>query len=158
MITLKHLRCLSAFFRPTGRLIPILGTLRNSVGKVSKTPRHWRFPLIGGDLIVATKMNTIQQQQFSIQPVDAKGHPAKVDGAPVWLTDNTDVVALAPSADGLSCTVTAVGIPGTATIQVTADADLGTGVTPLVGKIDLTIDPAPATSIVITPGPVSDQP
>jgi hypothetical protein len=103
-------------------------------------------------------MNTTQEFVVTIKPVDRKGNPAPVDGTPTWLTDNADVVALEPSNDGLSCKVTAVGIPGTASIQVTADADLGSGVVPIVGITDVEVTPAPATTIVLTPGPVTDQP
>lgn len=144
--------------RPTGRLIPILGPFTNSIGTVHPTPQFYKFPLVGGFLMAAVSLNTIQQFTITIQPVDAKGHPAKVDGVPTWLTDNPAVVALTPSADGLSCLVAAVGIPGTVNINVTADADLGAGVTPLVGTIDCEVTQAPATSIVLTPGAVSDQP
>lgn len=106
---------------------------------------------------MALELNTIQKTTLSIQPVNAKGQPAPVDGVPTWLTDNTDVLALTPSADGLSCEVVSVGIAGTATVQVTADADLGSGTTSLVGTLDVNVALAPATSIVITPGPVTDQ-
>lgn len=64
--------------------------------------------------------------------VDAKGKPAKVDGAPVWTSDNDAVASVVASDDGLSATVTPGDI-GTAQISVTADADLGAGFTSLVG-------------------------
>jgi hypothetical protein len=87
-----------------------------------------------------------------------KGRPAPVDGPPTWLADNTDVVALTPSADGMSCDVVAVGIPGTAKVQVSADADLGSGTELLVGTLDVEVTAAPAKTITLTPGTVVDQP
>lgn len=143
--------------RPTGRLIPIFGPVSESSGTVAKTPGLHRFPLLGGDLMAAVTLTTIQQFSVSIAPVNAKGKPAKVDGPPVWLTDNTDVLALTPSADGLSCDVVAIGIPGAATIQVSADADLGAGSVLLTGTLEVEVTSAPATNIVLTPGPVTDQ-
>jgi len=147
-------------FKPcqlSGRLIPIFGPISNTFGTVDKTPNLRRFPLLG-EVIAMVTMNTIQQVQLTIQPVDAKGHPAKLDGAPSWLTDNSDAVSLDVSADGLSCTVKAVGVPGVANVQVKGDADLGTGVTPLVGTIPFTIVQAPAVSIVINNADPVNQP
>lgn len=106
---------------------------------------------------MALTMNTIQQCVLEISPTDAKGHPAKVDGVPEWLTDNSDIVTLIPAADGLSCGIAAVGVPGTCKVQVTADADLGAGVSNLVGTLDVEIVSAPATNIEIKPGPITDQ-
>ncbi len=155
--TINIYNCSTDGERPT-RMVPIFGALSNAPDVVLKTPMFHLFPLIGGDLMAAITFTTIQQLPVSIQPVNDKGKPAPVDGAPVWLTDNTDVVALTPSADGLSCVIVAVGIPGTATVQVTADADLGTGVTNLIGTIEVEVVAAPATSIVVTPGTPEVQP
>lgn len=139
-----------------GRLVPVLGLARDTVGPVEKTPQFQRFPLLG-ELIMAVTMDTAQQCPVSIVVVDRKGKPVGTDGPPTWLASNTDVVALTPSADGLSCTVVAVGIPGTATVQVTADADLGSGVVNLVGTIDFEITPTQGTAIQITAGTPVDQ-
>jgi hypothetical protein len=107
---------------------------------------------------MATEMNSIQEFTFKIEILDGKGRPAPVDGPPTWLADNTDVLALTPAADGMSCKVAAVGIPGTGTVQVSADADLGSGSELLVGTGDVNVTPAPAKTIKLTPGPITDQP
>jgi hypothetical protein len=65
--------------------------------------------------------------------VDAKGNPAKVDGVPVWAVDNTDVVVVTAADDGMSATFTPATTLGTAQVSVSADADLGAGVTQIVG-------------------------
>lgn len=108
--------------------------------------------------MAAVTMTSIQQFEITIQPVDAKGKPAPLDGTPIWLTDNSDVFDITPSADGLSCTVKATGIPGVGKIQVTGDADMGAGVAPIVGLLDCEVTQAPATSIVLTPSAPVDQP
>lgn len=143
--------------RPRGRILWVLGPFGISPGGVAKTPHRRRWPLTG-DIDMALTMNTIQQCVLTIKPVDAKGHPAPVDGIPVWLSDNTDVLSLTPADDGLTCVAAAVGIPGTAKVQVSCDADLGAGVTLLVGTLDVSVTAAPATTIVIDPGPPTDQP
>lgn len=107
---------------------------------------------------MAVEMTTIDQFEVTIAPKNAKGQPAPVDGVPTWLTDNTDAVALEPSADGMSCLVKAVGIAGGAMVQVEADADMGSGVTLIRGTLQVNVTPAPATNIVLTPGPVVVQP
>lgn len=139
------------------RFVPILGPIKTTVGPVTRTPQYQRFPLFG-ELMMAVEMNTIQEFTVTIAPVNAKGQPAALDGVPEWLTSNSDALALEPAPDGLSCKVTAVGIPGSGSVQVTGDADLGTGVTPIVGTLDVNVSLAPATSIVMTAGPVTDQP
>lgn len=143
--------------RGGGRIIPILGPFRDAPATVVKTPEFRDFPLTG-DLLMAVTMNSVQQFNVTIKIVNKKGQPASVDGTPEWLSDNTDVLALTPSPDGMSCDVVAVGIPGTAKVQVSADADLGAGVESLVGTLDVSVIAAPATAITLTPGAVVDQP
>ena len=107
---------------------------------------------------MAFSMTATQQVDLTIAPKDKKGKPAALDGVPVWATDNTDVLALTPSADGLTCTIVAVGMVGTANVQVTGDADLGSGVAPLIGTLAVTVTPGQAVTIDITPGTPSEQP
>ncbi len=96
-----------------------------------------------------------QQCALSIAPVDAKGNPAPVQGAPVWASSAPTVAAVTPSADGLSANIVA-GATGTAQISVSADADLGDGVTTITGVLDVTVVGGQATSIGIVAGtPVS---
>ena len=97
-----------------------------------------------------------QKVTLSIQPVDAKGFPAKVDGVPTWSVSDDTVANLVAAADGLSCEVFA-GFPGTAQVVVEADADLGAGVTPLTGTLDLIVEAGAAVSLVVTAGVPSEQ-
>lgn len=106
-----------------------------------------------------TKMNLQDSQvvTLSIQPADKKGNPAPVDGVPVWLSSNTELITVVASADGLSAVATAVGPLGTATVSVTADADLGAGTTELAGTLDITVISGAASTIKITAGTPTDQ-
>jgi hypothetical protein len=110
-------------------------------------------------------MQTLRDDQkvlLTIQPLDAKGKPAAVDGAPVWSSsDETQIVVVAAS-DGLSAVASGVAPPADSTaplprIVVTADADLGSGVTPITGSLDFTITGGSAATIAITAGTPANQ-
>lgn len=107
---------------------------------------------------MATEITVTQQLPVTVEFRDKKGNPAKVDGAPVWATDNTDVLALTPAADGLSCNVVAVGVIGIGTVQVTADADLGAGVVPVIGTLEISVTAGAAAVVTLTPGTPTEQP
>lgn len=98
-----------------------------------------------------------QQVTASIQPVDAKGNPAKVDGAPTWSSSSDDVATVEAAADGLSATVVGVDI-GTCQINVKADADLGEGTTDLTGTLDVEVVAGSAVALSITTSAPVPQP
>jgi hypothetical protein len=91
----------------------------------------------------------VQKFTASIQPVDAKNNPAPVDGVPVWSSSNPAVLTVTASEDGMSATITAVGPLGTAQVAVTADADLGEGVSPITGVLDVEVKASNAVSLSI---------
>lgn len=97
-----------------------------------------------------------QQVALTIQPVDKKGAPAQVDGAPVWASSDATILTVTAAADGMSANVAGVA-PGLARVVVTADADLGSGTTPLTGTLDFNVTGGGAVSISITPGTPTDQ-
>lgn len=100
-------------------------------------------------------LSTVQQCDLSINPVDAKGNPAAVDGAPVWASSDPTVVSLVAS--GTTATIVAQK-PGTAQVTVSADADLGTGVTTITGVLDVIVVAAQAVAIDIKAGTPVTQP
>lgn len=65
-------------------------------------------------------------KQANLRPKfsDRKGNATKPDGVPEWSTDNTDVLALTPSPDGLSCKVKPVGPVSDSPVSVTVTADV----------------------------------
>lgn len=101
---------------------------------------------------MAFTLTDIQQVTLAITAVDARGNPAKLDGAPVWATSDAALLTVVPSEDGLSCVATAVGPLGTAQVLVTADADLGAGIRELTGLLDVEIIASEALNITIVPG------
>ena len=100
---------------------------------------------------MALLLTDTQKVLLSIQPVDAKGYPAKVDGVPAWDTSDPTVVDIVPSVDGLSCEVFA-DAPGIAQVTVQADADLGSGVRTIAGTLDIQVEPGEAVGLTITAG------
>ena len=139
------------------RMVPVIGPIREVNGKVAPTPQFKSKRPIFGEVIAMVSLSDTQQTTLSVVFLDAKGNPAKVDGAPEWLVDNPNLLALAPAADGLSCVVSAVGPLGTATVSLKADADLGSGVTALVGSLDFEVTAGTATVVTITAGTTTEQ-
>lgn len=123
---------------------------------VKKTHEFKRWPLLG-ETLLNFQMSDSQEVPLSITPVDKKKNPAKIDGVPEWSTDNSELLALKPSADGLSCLVSAVGPLGTAKVSVKADAKIGEGEEHLFGVIDIEVTAGQATSMEITAGTATEQ-
>ena len=90
----------------------------------------------------------------SIQPVDAKGNPATIDGLAAWSSSSTAIVTVTNvSADSLSADVVPGTALGTAQINVTADADLGSGVQTINGVLDVQVVAGQAVGFTITTSP-----
>jgi uncharacterized protein YjdB len=95
-------------------------------------------------------MNTSQQIPATLTITNAAGQPAPVDGVPVWASSDETIVAVTAAADGMSAVAAAVAA-GTARITVTADADVGAGVSSITGvseDIVVTVDPANLASVM----------
>lgn len=86
------------------------------------------------DLLLTTE----QKQHVKLNPVTAAGSPATLDGTPVWTVVSGSGTVVADN-DGLGAfIVTPDKADGTPTIyQVSADADLGEGVTTIEDTITL---------------------
>lgn len=95
-----------------------------------------------------------QKVALSVQPVDAAGNPAPVDGAPSWETGGAhpEILQLAPAADGLSCEIVAAGGLGTAQVKVSADARLGADIKTITGILDVEVVAGEAVTLTINAG------
>lgn len=91
-----------------------------------------------------------------LNPTDAKGKPARLDGQPVWSSSDPAVVSVTPSPDGLTGRCLA-GDPGTATITAQADADLGEGTRSIAAQVDFTILAGEAVTMAVTVGTPFEQ-
>lgn len=90
----------------------------------------------------------------TIEITDATGKPAKVNGVPVWASSDEKVLHAMARPDGMGGVVELIGV-GTAHITVTANADMGMGISNIVGTSeDITVSAAiaMATKIGVTMG------
>lgn len=92
-----------------------------------------------------------QKVTLSISPVDAKGNPAAVDGAPAWSSSDDTILAVTAAPDGMSA-VAVAGKIGDAQISVTADADMGGGTTTIAGALDVSVLAGQAVAFTINAG------
>ena len=107
-------------------------------------------------------LTTRQTVAASLAITKADGTPGSVQGAPSWASSDETVLKVTPSADGMSATIDSVAPSATpARITVNADADLGSGVTPITGvseDITVTLDPRDQASVVtMTLGAPADK-
>lgn len=97
-------------------------------------------------------LTDVQKCALSIAPVDGAGNPAPVDGVPLWGVTNNGVLDLVVAEGGMSAVITANGPLGTGQVTVSADADLGEGVTTLSGLLDVEVIAGQAVSLGIAAG------
>lgn len=90
----------------------------------------------------------------SIQPIDAKGNPAAIDGLAAWTSSNPNIAALQNiSADSLSADIVPATNVGSCQINVQADADLGSGITNITGILDVQVVAGQAVGFTIQTSP-----
>lgn len=84
--------------------------------------------------------------------VDAKGHPAKVDGVVTWSSSDDTVVAVdVDAADSTKATVRPTDALGQVQVTAKADADLGAGVREIITTLDVEVVAGDAVKGVIQP-------
>ena len=101
---------------------------------------------------MAIILTDTQKVAASIQPVDAKGNPALVDGIPTWSVSDPELLLLVVASDGMSATIFTVGKLGNGQVVVESDADLGEGFIPLQGILDVTVVAGQAVALNIVTG------
>jgi hypothetical protein len=134
--------------------LQIGGTLEINV--IDEEPRIVFSVTISGVRVEDIKMLMLPNDHkvpVSIEPVDAKGNPAAVEGVPAW-TSSAETIAYVSNiaSDGLSAEVLPGDSIGTCQINVTADADLGSGVTPINGVLDVQVVAGQAVGFAIQTG------
>lgn len=144
------------FWNSTVRVVPRLGPHESGPPVVAKAPEFYGRPR--GDLLMSQELKVTQQVKVSVQFQDRLGNPAKVDGVPKWFTDNSELVAIAPDADGMGVLVRPVGPLGICTVSVRADADLGEGVREIAGYVEFELVGGDAEAVKLAVGPAEDQP
>jgi hypothetical protein len=102
-------------------------------------------------------LKTTQKSLLTLHPEDIKHNPAVLDGAPKWSTSDESVVTLEVAEDGLSATVVATGVVGTAQVNVVADSRIGEEVNEIAEVLDVQVLPAEAVSLGISAGAPEEQ-
>jgi hypothetical protein len=107
------------------------------------------------------KLHTGDSYTLQVEPKNAAGNPAQIDGSPAWSASEGAPVSLTVSENGLSCKVTATEAAGDAlvpyVITAEADADLGAGVRKIIAAgSGFVIPPGiEATILELVEGPVT---
>lgn len=98
-------------------------------------------------------------QQFKVTPkvTNSKGRPASIDGLLTWASSDESVAHLEVADDTLSATVVAQA-PGSYSVTVSGDADLGPDVKTIVGQGTGSVVLGEATNIGFDVGPIEEQP
>jgi hypothetical protein len=99
--------------------------------------------------VTKMKMQANQKLKVSIKIKDKFGNEAKVDGVPAWSQMDDSKGSLVASEDGMSAEFSPSGPVGTNEIKVSCDADLGEGVKPLEGKLEIEIEAGQAEVLEI---------
>lgn len=92
-----------------------------------------------------------QKIPVTLAPLTAAGNPATVDGAPQWSVTSGDAT-LEVSADGMSAMLISGEANVNSQITVSADADLGEGVSTITDTIDLAVVAAAASQLGLNVG------
>ncbi len=93
-----------------------------------------------------------QKVNLTVSFQDAAGNPARVDGTPTWASSDESIVTLDVAADGMSAFAVSAGPLGMSQVAATADADLGGGVTPITGVIDIEVQASDAVVALVAAG------
>jgi len=97
-------------------------------------------------------LTATQKVGIAVNPVDAAGNPAKVDGVPTWVSSDESVITLEVATDGLAASAVTTGKLGVAQVQVSADADVGAGVEAIGGVLDIEVLGGKAVALNVTAG------
>jgi len=108
---------------------------------------------------MALILTATQQCALAIEVFDAKGNPATVDGVPVWSSSEPAYVTVTAGVDGMTADAVAVGPVTSSPVQVnvTADADLGSGIQQIIGVLDVSVVAGQAVSVGISAGTPTEQ-
>jgi len=104
---------------------------------------------------MAYVLKDTQETALSVTVLDKRGNPATVQN-PGFTSSDPAIVAVADG--GLTAVASAAGPLGTATVTFTGDADLGDGVSPIKGVLDVQVVGGDAAVTNIVAAPPTEQP
>lgn len=119
---------------------------------------------IEGVEVTQMELKVTKKAKVSVKFKDAAGFQAKVDGKPEWLVSDAAKASLVVAEDGMSAEVQALDV-GSFMLSLSADADLGEGIKPILGSLAFDVTAGEAVSvelvaeeIVEAPAPVVEAP
>lgn len=99
------------------------------------------------------KLTDVQKVKLTIDPRTAAGNLALVDGAPAFAVSDPEIATISADATNPNAAwLITTGKLGNVQVQVTADADLGAGVTTLTGVLDVEVIASQAVTLGIAAG------
>lgn len=93
-----------------------------------------------------------QKLPVTVFVTDKYSNPATLDGLLTWESTNPDLLTVTVLDDATSAELIPVGPAGLVQVIVRGDADLGDGIRPITGLIDIEIIGGEASLMTITPG------
>lgn len=103
-------------------------------------------------------LTATQQADLEVKVMDRRGNPAPVQD-PKWEASEPAVASVEVDANNpLKAVVKAVGaVDDASLVTFTADADMGDGVVPIIGTLDLVVVAGQAVTAEIVAGAPSEQ-
>jgi len=95
-----------------------------------------------------------EKRLVTATPITAAGNPATIDGAVQFtVTSGTCTIAPVDPPDPMRAYVVSGDMPGDSAVQMACDADLGSGVVPIVDTMLVHVTSASAASLEVSVGP-----
>lgn len=138
---------INIFEAPHGRLHWAVGPVSEQLASIGPAAEE----------TIMLNLTDTQQCPISIAPVDKKGNAAPVQTV-TFVSSDSAVVVVTPDAVNPLAALVIAKAPGVARITVTADADMGDGVTDISGTLDVSVSGGQAVSLAINVGTVVAQP
>jgi len=102
----------------------------------------------------ATTMTNEEKRLITAQPKTAAGNPAEIDGFVQFVvTSGTCTIVPLDPPDPVRSYVVSGDDPGDSVVRMACDADLGTGIVPVVDTMDVHVTSASASSLEVIVGP-----
>lgn len=138
----------------TGRMYFRIGPVTEQNGPVAAVIN--KNSTLKGEIMATLTLTASQRCELNVAFVDKKGNAAPVQSID-WLVDNSELLQLLPSDVATNCPIVPKGPLGTANVTVKADADLGDGVTEIIGTLEVKIVAGQAVTVEIVPGTPTEQ-
>lgn len=130
----------------------VLNLLEKDEGHVLVKLTYDRFTLTARGDVMFTLPDD-KKVDVKVSYVDARGHPAKVDGPVMWSSSDENVATVTPNGDQATIVpASATGaVLGQVQITAKADADLGAGTRELITTLDVEVVAGDAVMGTIQP-------